>query len=339
MPFPFDIAGETPDRRDLYLVQDPYLRERILPLLRFDPNEPDDRPSGHGTAFRIDPWSRCATAFHVLENLFEVDRAGTTTHLKDNVRLAALELPGQGYGLLPIPRDAWRPMHASFSYFRIDRPFGQAASFRNLIELMVLRIRPASPSESGTPYLPVNLSSWRPSIGERVMAIGYPDLDEAKDGEDKDDPNRPFHQYLYASVGEITDIEPADTRRARPWPMLRIDANWPGGMSGGPVFNEQGHVIGIVSAGFEGEGGATATYFSSWDVPRQIFGSLDPDNPGRFMNWGVFDASGTLVYCGQDKAEIERFARDHGLNDFGMVSIDPVTEEWLRSQVVAFPES
>lgn len=39
MPFPFDTDGQAPDERGLYLVQDPGLRERILPLFSFDPND------------------------------------------------------------------------------------------------------------------------------------------------------------------------------------------------------------------------------------------------------------------------------------------------------------
>lgn len=331
MPFPFDIGSQTPDSRDLYVVQDPQLRARILPLLRFDPHAASDRPSGHGTAFRIDPWARCATAYHVLEDLFEVDRLGKAISLKDDIRLVALDVDGKGYGLLPIPTDAWRPMEASFSYFRIDKPFAQPARLRNLIELMALSILPAVPRAQGTPYLPVDLRRWRPTVGEQVMAIGYPDLDRARPGEHQDDPDRPFHLTLYASVGAITDIEPADSKRENPWPLLRVNANWPSGMSGGPVFNQAGQVIGIVSAGFEGEGGATATFFSSWDIPERIFTSLDRNNPGRFMNWGAFDASGGLIHWGQNRADIERRGRDEGLVDFGAVSVDPTTEEWMRA--------
>lgn len=330
MPFPFDPTGQTPDARGLFVVQDQALRDRILPLFSFDPNAPKDRPAGHGTAFRIDLWSRCATAFHVLEDLFQVDKGGKTISLRPDLRLAALDVNSQGYGLLPIPIGAWRPMAGSFSYFRIDTPFAQPARLRNLVELMVLRIRPPSPGENGTPFLPVDLRRWRPTLGERVMALGYPDLDKAKNEHEADDQGRPFRQYLYASIGEITDIEPADPKRDRPWPVLRINANWPGGMSGGPVFNDGGHVIGVVSAGFEGDGGATATYFSGWDVPERIFGSLDRSNPGRFINWGAFDANGTLIKCGQDKAEIERVGNEMGLTDFGLVSVEPDSGEWMR---------
>src|SRR5437899_2583210 len=75
----------------------------MLPLFSFSPDTAHERPDGHGTEFRIDPWSGCATAFHVLEDLFEVNGAGSEIVLKQHVRLAALELDGLGYGLNPIP--------------------------------------------------------------------------------------------------------------------------------------------------------------------------------------------------------------------------------------------
>src|SRR5690606_34786626 len=144
---------------------------------------------------------------------------------------------------------------------------------------------PNAPPGSRMPYLPVDFRRWQPRIGESIMALGYSDLDV--DSRDRG-PDRPISQYLYGSLGQIMDIEPADQSRGRPWPVLRIDGNWPGGMSGGPVFNEAGHVIGIVSTGFAGDGGATATFFSGWEVPERVFGSIDPSNPGFFRCWAAF---------------------------------------------------
>jgi serine protease Do len=328
MAFPIDLSSLTFDTRGLCVVQDAGLRSRILPLFSFDPRVPSERPQGHGTTFRIDPWSRCATAFHVLEDLFEMNEAGTEIILKANLGLAALELDGDGYGVMPMRTDGWRPLADTFSFGGIELPPFGSARVRNLTELIVIRIRPSAPCEAGTPYLPVDFRRWRPKIGQRVLALGYAELDASH--EIDADANRPISQYLYCSVGEIIDIELPDGARGRPWPMIRVNADWPGGMSGGPVFNEDGHVIGLVSAGFQGEGGATATIFSGWNIPEQTFGSIDPDNPGQFLCWGAFNTAGTLVRCGQDRAEVERFGHEHGLNEFGLVSIDPLNGEPMR---------
>ncbi|HEY7608459.1 MAG TPA: hypothetical protein VIF14_04435 [Alphaproteobacteria bacterium] len=145
--------------------------------------------------------------------------------------------------------------------------------------------------------------------------------------EQDDDPTRPISQYLYGSFAEITEIEAACGSRSRPWPLIRVNADWPGGMSGGPVFNDAGHVVGLVSTGFKGEGGAAATYFANWSVPVKLLGSIDPDNPGRFLYHALFDQSGRLVRASQSRSDIEQHAAQLGLKDIGMASIDPLLDE------------
>lgn len=328
MALPVEPQDGQVDERGLFVVQDPELRARVLPLFRFDPHVPSDRPEGHGTAFRIDLWSRCLTAWHVVEDLLLPGPGdGMTLRLRDDMRLTALQIGEQGYGRLPIPDGSWFPIARAYSLHRVEtRPF-QPPDLRNLIELMVLRTRQRTRGEH-TPFLPLDLSGWRPSVGERILALGYADLDRGRDDEGD---ARPFRQHLWGSLAPITHIEPAHPGRARPWPLLRVDANWPSGMSGGPVFNEAGNVIGVVSAGFEGEGGATATYFSAWDMPERILGSIDRSNPGRFRCYAAFDDEGELAFCGQVIAEVEQVAAERGLTKFGMVSVDPHTGGWMSA--------
>jgi serine protease Do len=330
VPFPIDPRSIDAANRGLFLCQDPAMRSRVLPLFSFDPAHPEKRPVGHGTAFRIDPWSRALTAFHVVEDLFEPSRNGSQFVLRPNFRLAALELSGMIIGHVPMPEGAWRPIaecHTELSVLQLPL---QLPSLRNLSELAVLRLRPNKRRESGTPFLPLDLTCWRPRTGETVLALGFPNLD-AERPESSDD--RPIEQYLFGSFATITDVEQADTSRGRPWPQIRVTASWPGGMSGGPVFNSDGRVIGVVSAGFDGEGGASATYLSGWPMPQRLLRSIDPSNPGWFFCHAAFDDRGELVYSGQNRAEVERFASENGLTDLGAVSVMPLTGSFLRVPV------
>jgi serine protease Do len=302
------------------------MRARILPLFSFNPHAAELRPQGHGTAFRIDPWYRCATAYHVIEDLFELSSDNEPT-LVPAVRLAALSLPGIAFGRVPIPTDAWLPFSGSFSWAGVESPPLAAPRLRNLTELAVARISPPNPGPDGAAYLELDFQRWHPTLGETVLAVGFAKLDVSDDDTPVED--RPIQQYLYGSFGRIIDIERADGARARPWPIFRVDGDWPPGMSGGPVFNEAGHVVGIVSSGI-GEDVGTATYFSGWDLPARTFGSVDPSNPGRFRCYAVFDRSGKLARCGQDEAVIREFGLSRGFADFGFVSYHPPTGEYVR---------
>ncbi|WP_363325365.1 serine protease [uncultured Methylobacterium sp.] len=325
MSYPAEPKNGIIDSDGLFLVQDPELRSKILPLFSFDPQQPDNRPRGEGTTFRIDPWSRCVTAYHVLEDLFQADRTGTQAILRPDIRLAALELHGLAIGTPPIAADAWRPLSGCHALVAVETlPLG-TPRLRNLTELVLLEIHSSKFNASRTPYLPLDLQRWWPRSGERVLALGYAGLDKT---ESRDD--RPISQYMYGSFGKITDIERADGSRGRPWPIFRVAADWPGGMSGGPVFNEAGHVVGIVSAGIAG-GVGTATFFAGWDLPAQMMCSIDPINPGSFFCVGAFDAGGQLVCIGQNVTEIQRLAADHQIVDSAIISFNPCNGNYTRA--------
>ena len=179
MPFPATRKHE--DARGLFVVQDPGLRSRILPLFSFDPRSPGERPIGHGTTFRIDPWGSCATAFHVIEDLLMIKdgRAG----LRPETRLSALELEGIGYGRFAIPNDCWRAISGLSTIIGIETPPMSEPRLRNTTELASTTISRSSGAHGSLPFLPVDLRRWRPSIGERVMALGFADLDVDHHGE------------------------------------------------------------------------------------------------------------------------------------------------------------
>src|SRR4051812_34402018 len=109
MPFPVQPRPDQIDSRGLFVCQDPQLRSSVMPLFELDSEHLDERPIGLGTAFRIDPWSTCATAFHVMGDFLRLDALNQPV-LRDHVRVVALEINGVGYGAPRVPDDAWRPI-------------------------------------------------------------------------------------------------------------------------------------------------------------------------------------------------------------------------------------
>lgn len=302
-----------------------------MPLFSFNPDDPEQRPKGHGTAFRVDPWSCCATAFHVLEDILQVNRSDSAISLRQDINLAALAVSGTGYGVIPVSEDSWRPFAGTFGFARIRQPLVGEARIRNLTELMALRRvhRQRVIARTFLTFLSTFLSGTQVSASPFWRWVTQ-DLDDDDDDKRRFGGARPISKYLYGSVGVITDVESADATRSSPWPIIRIDANWPGGMSGGPVFNEAGNVVGVVSTGFQRVRGAAATFFSGWDMPTRVFTSkIDPSNPGAFLCWGGFDAAGELVRAGQNRASVEKFCLEHGHPEIGF-SFNPATGDVVK---------
>jgi len=137
--------------------------------------------------------------------------------------------------------------------------------------------------------LPVNYHAV-PKIGEMVFAVGYPELSfQALDGEDIE---RYLSEGMFGVYGTVTNLFPDGRDKTRPSPVFEVEADWRSGMSGGPVFNRRGEVIGIVSYslppsdGEPGRGYATALGM----VPEapQLSPKLDSDNPGRRWGFGIY---------------------------------------------------
>ncbi|WP_372239803.1 serine protease [Pseudomonas sp. SCB32] len=93
--------------------------------------------------------------------------------------------------------------------------------------------------------LSVRSSGWRPEIGEIVLAVGFPELDLSEVGESEQ--NALLTEGMYGAYGRIIDVQLEGTSRSNSTPVFVVESDWPSGMSGGPVFNRSGEVIGIVS--------------------------------------------------------------------------------------------
>lgn len=300
MPFPVTPSPEDDLRR--FLIRDPMgIRHPIISLLAIDNHT--GHASGLGTAFRIDPFGGYLTAQHVLEAWLGPSHPQSTV-------VGLLNL-GLVYGRAPIGIDGM-VMLASATVFRtppediaLDRLLNRDSS-RMALDCMMLSFKPDNTRlHDVRDFLPLRLTGKWPKVGDEVMAIGFPELGSIQD---RVIDAVVLTERMYGSVGRISEVLPGG-REHRPWPTFAVDSHWPGGMSGGPVFNADGEVIGLVSSSDE-PGSENAQSYAFWFAPisglQRNLPHVDPSNPGWVRGWAVLrDAPWHVAAMTNDRLRAE----------------------------------
>ncbi|MBR1029393.1 serine protease [Bradyrhizobium liaoningense] len=281
MPFPVSHSPEDDPRR--FLIQDPTgVRHPIISLLAID--DRTGHATGLGTAFRIDPFGGYLTAQHVLEAWLAPSRPRAT--------VVGLLNPGLVFGYGAIGADSM-VIIGSASVFRtppddiaLDRLLGRDSS-RMALDCMMLSFKADKTRlHDVRDFLPLRLTGKWPKVGDEVMAIGFPELDSIQD---RAIDAEVLSERMYGSIGRVTAVLPSG-REHRPWPTFAVDSHWPGGMSGGPVFNRDGEVIGLVSSSDE-PGSHDAQSYAFWFAPipwlQRNLPHVDPSNAGWVRGWAV----------------------------------------------------
>lgn len=117
-------------------------------------------------------------------------------------------------------------------------------------DIAVAQLRLPTDTRTGTLIQPwqLSLSFVPPRVGERVLAIGYPQWF----GTFADSSTVEVTHTMGRSVGTVEEVWPTGRDRLLlPQPSFSVGAKYTGGMSGGPVINMEGHVCGVVSRGFD----------------------------------------------------------------------------------------
>jgi serine protease Do len=179
------------------------------------------------------------TAEHVIESL---------RREKPKISMSLLLGYGLVFGTVPIPDECFAQIE-SIEYFGIkkDDPLkiinGNINAMTPLdIAHLNAHILPQAPAQL---HLGLNKLSWTPKVGDAVLAIGYPEL-ECKLLKEQDQ-RQLLTEGMYGAFGIIREVHPQGTNSTHPTPVFEVEGIWPPGMSGGPVFNSNGEVIGIVS--------------------------------------------------------------------------------------------
>ncbi|MET0779237.1 MAG: serine protease [Candidatus Saccharimonadales bacterium] len=123
--------------------------------------------------------------------------------------------------------------------------------FSQNTDIAYLKLAPANQSAADiiqnsdqTKVMTMDLES--PAIGSSVYGFGYP-----KTTVEQDDLVT-FNLSSHTTGGVVENIYRQRRDNIIPFPALQISARIDGGMSGGPVFNEKGSLVGIMSVGLDG---------------------------------------------------------------------------------------
>ncbi|WP_376775213.1 S1 family peptidase [Rhizobium laguerreae] len=131
----------------------------------------------------------------------------------------------------------------------------------------------STPPENMLQNLPIRRHPSSPRVGDLVVAVGYPQIELARGPA----PTLPtsITEGMFAAYGVVSQLHPEGRDRSNRTPVFEVEANWPSGMSGGPVFNAAGEVIGLVSRSIApADGDALGTAWATW-----LAASIPPMEP------------------------------------------------------------
>lgn len=267
-------------------IHDPFgLRNAIVPVFC---QQLDGRMLGVGTAFHVDGFGNFLTAYHVIDFVEK--------HLVGRPILF-LSMHAVVFGTVSIPPDCFVPAsEVVASMMESDDPMatlrGQTP-LRPAIDVALLKPEPIGPGARSPQTIPIRISGWAPRIDEIVLAVGFPQLDFSEVDHAKQ--SALISEGMCGAYGRITAIHEGGVSRTNPTPVFEVESDWPGGMSGGPVFNRNGEVVGMVSRSLRAESDHTGTgYAVHFSLARDIellTPNVDRLNPGWRKCWGVFASS------------------------------------------------
>lgn len=296
------FAPSNPTRQIPFETRDPFgLRKAVLPIFK---RTPEGHLVGIGTATHVDGWGGFITAEHVLDflrtSLPQGGLTGQCSHdLDPTTQCHAVVLLGVGlvFGQMAVPNWAFAPVTNALAVSReVDDPL-IALQGRQRFEIAIdiagfqAAISPVADGERYPQVLPLQLDGWEPTVGEQVLAFGYPELQPSAIVTESS-LQQLIEDGLFAAYGTVTRVFRQGRDLANPTPVFEVEAYWPSGMSGGPVVNEAGNIIGVVSRSLAPDGELPGIGYAAclpWiGGVRSLAPRVDPLNPGFRIGYGIF---------------------------------------------------
>lgn len=232
------------------------VRQSIVPIVAW--NDGDEEIRCIGTGFFISASGLLMTAAHVLrdpvdENYTSVTQVDKNSHklgkdLRFGILLPVNPAAKNAPFLKPSPmREAkWFMCPFEWTYHwgkDVESPLlHQKPEFKLDLDIAVCKVR-EHPLIG--PYQPLNIDLHNLKLGDRAVAIGYPEMRNIRLGGDD------YQPELVVSVGSITTIHPdnmTEKQNSTPGPNFEFNAKIPGKMSGSPILVGGGIITkGVVS--------------------------------------------------------------------------------------------
>lgn len=242
------------------------VRQSIVPIVAW--KEGDKEMRCIGTGFFISASGLLMTAAHVIRDPVDENYSGVTqvdnkVHKLDESLYFGILLPANPamknapFQMPPILREA--------TYFMCPFEWTQhwgkeeespllhkKPEFKLDLDIAVCKVR-EDPLIG--PFQPLNIGLYNLKLGDRAVAIGYPEMRNIRFGEDD------YQPELVVSVGSVTNIHPdnmTEKQNSTPGPNFEFNAKIPGKMSGSPILIGGGIITkGVVSRSWQNENHAS----------------------------------------------------------------------------------